>query len=199
MKFQFGLLPLVAVAAFNNGCQRSQAAQEARGSARPPGEVWLTPAEVAEAKIEVVTVGEQDVEDTILTGGTVTLDDLRTGHVFSPVTGKVVKITAELGARVKKGETLAIIESPDIGSAVSDVHKARGGPHRRRARSQAQEGPVRREAAASGADVEAAEDAERNAKAELSARGRSSFSCTWATWTRSRRPTRCRRRSTARS
>jgi cobalt-zinc-cadmium efflux system membrane fusion protein len=158
-------IPVVLLGALAVSCHASKAASEG-GSARPPGEVWLTPPEVAAAKIEVVTVGEQDVEDTILTSGTVMLDDLRTGHVFSPVTGKVVKISAELGARVKKGETLAVIESPDIGSAVSDVHKAEAdliaATHDLRRKRD-----LFADNAASGADVEQAEDTERNAKAEL--------------------------------
>jgi cobalt-zinc-cadmium efflux system membrane fusion protein len=35
-----------------------------------------------------------------------------------------VKIDAQLGERVKKGQTLAVIQSPDVGSATSDIGKA---------------------------------------------------------------------------
>jgi cobalt-zinc-cadmium efflux system membrane fusion protein len=128
--------------------------------------VWLTPGQVAEAKIEVAPIGEQVVDDTILTSGTVTLDDLRTGHVFSPVTGRVSNISAQLGQHVKKGEPLATIVSPDIGNAVSDVHKAQADliaaehDYKRKKDLFAQK-------AASAADVETSEDTERNAKAEL--------------------------------
>ena len=159
------VIPVLLLGGLEVACHASKAASEG-GTGHPPGEVWLTPAEVAAAKIEVVTVGEQDVDDTILTSGTVTLDDLRTGHVFSPVTGRVVKINAELGARVKKGDTLAVIESPDIGSAVSDVHKAEAdliaATHDLRRKRE-----LFADNAASGADVEQSEDTERNAKAEL--------------------------------
>jgi cobalt-zinc-cadmium efflux system membrane fusion protein len=78
----------------------------------------------------------------------------------------VTKIVAQLGQRVRKGEPLATIESPDIGSAVSDAHKAE-------ADLIAAEHDLRRkkdlfaQKAASEADVETSEDAERNAKAEL--------------------------------
>jgi cobalt-zinc-cadmium efflux system membrane fusion protein len=128
--------------------------------------VWLTPAEVAQAKVEVAPVGNHVVEDTLVTSGTITLDDMRSGHVFSPVTGRVVKITAQLGQHVKAGDALAVIESPDIGSAVSDVNKAQ-------ADLIAAEHDLRRkrelfaQKAMSAADVETSEDAERNAKAEL--------------------------------
>jgi cobalt-zinc-cadmium efflux system membrane fusion protein len=136
-------------------------------AARPPaGEVWLTPQQIAEGNVEVAPLETRDVEDAIFTSGTVSLDDLRTGHVFSPVTGRVVRIFAGLGQHVRKGEALAVIESPDVGNAVSDVHKAEADLlatehdlRRRKALLLDQAGPA--------ADVEAAGDRHRRAKAEL--------------------------------
>jgi cobalt-zinc-cadmium efflux system membrane fusion protein len=119
-----------------------------------------------DAKIEVAAVGKQDVDDTILTAGTVTLDDLRTGHVFSPVTGRVVSIVAQLGQRVKKGDALATIESPDVGNAVSDVHKAEAdliaAEHDLKRKKELYE-----QKAGSASDLETAQDNYRRAKAEL--------------------------------
>jgi cobalt-zinc-cadmium efflux system membrane fusion protein len=159
-------LSVGACAALVISCHGSQAAPEAPPGLASSGDVWLTPPEIAKAKIEVTTVSEQVVDDTLLTTGTVALDDLKSGHVFSPVTGRVTKIIAQLGQRVKKGDPLATIESPDIGNAVSDVHKAQ-------ADLIAAEHDLRRKKellalkAAAPADVEVSEDAERNAKAEL--------------------------------
>ena len=107
---QGALVGLVALAgATGASCHKSQAATEPAGPQAPTGQVWLTPAQVKDAKIEVQPVAEHDVDDTILTSGRVTLDDLRSAHVFSPVTGRVVKITAQLGEHVKKGDPLALI------------------------------------------------------------------------------------------
>jgi cobalt-zinc-cadmium efflux system membrane fusion protein len=159
-------LAVWSLAAFEVACHTSQASPEVAGGSPTSDEVWLTPAQVAEAKIEVAPIGEQVVDDTILTSGTVTLDDLRTGHVFSPVTGRVTTISAKLGQHVKKGEPLATIVSPDIGNAVSDVHKAQADliaaehDYKRKKDLFAQK-------AASAADLETSEDTERNAKAEL--------------------------------
>jgi cobalt-zinc-cadmium efflux system membrane fusion protein len=158
----------VALAALSLGgaaCQRSKAAQPPE--AQPPvGEVWLTPQQVIDAKIEVQDLANHDVDDAILTSGTIALEDVRTGHVFSPVTGRVVSIVGSLGQRVKKGDPLAVIESPDIGTAVSDVHKAEAdiiaAEHdvkRKKALYEAKAGPL--------ADLEAANDTYRRAKAEL--------------------------------
>ncbi len=147
-------------------CHRSQAPGEAAEPEPPPGEVWLTQQQVRDAKIEVQPVRRRDVDDTILTSSTISLDDQRTGHVFSPVTGRVVSIVGQLGQRVHKGDPLAVIESPDIGSAVSDVHKAE-------ADLIAAEHDLRRkkellsQKAGPAADLEASQDNYRRAKAEM--------------------------------
>jgi cobalt-zinc-cadmium efflux system membrane fusion protein len=60
----------------------------------------------------------------VVTSGRVTFDDLKVAHVLSPVTGRVVRIEAQPGQRVKKGDTLVVIDSPDVGTAFSDVEKA---------------------------------------------------------------------------
>jgi cobalt-zinc-cadmium efflux system membrane fusion protein len=161
------VLAASALALGSVSCHKSQAAPEfGSGASIPPGEVWLTPQQVKDAKIEVQTIAEQNVDDTILTSGRVTFDDLRVAHIYSPVTGKVVKIAAQLGERVKKGQPLAVIESPDIGGTVADVHKAE-------ADLIAAEHDFKRKKdlydqhAASAADLEASEDNYRKAKAEL--------------------------------
>ena len=132
----------------------------------PAGEVWLTPAQVRDARIEIAAIGERDLDDTILTSGTVSLDDQRTGHVFSPVTGRVVQVLAPLGVRLKKGDPLAVIESPDIGNAVSDVRKAEAdltaAEHNLRRKKDLYE-----QKAGSASDLETAQDNYRRSKAEL--------------------------------
>jgi cobalt-zinc-cadmium efflux system membrane fusion protein len=158
-------LPVVALAVSSSGCHK-QAAAEPNGPLPPAGEVWLSPQQVIDAKIEVKPVSEQDVDDTILTSGRVALDDLRSGHVFSPVTGRVVKINAQLGQRVKKGEPLAMIESPDIGNTVSDVHKAEADLIAAQHDYQRKK-DLFEQKAGSAADLEASEDNYRKAKAEL--------------------------------
>ncbi len=90
----------------------------------PPGEVWLKQRQADEAHLVTGVVAPQPVDNTIRAGGRVSFDDLHVAHVFSPVTGRVRQITADLGQRVKKGQSLAIIDSPDVGIAVSDLQKA---------------------------------------------------------------------------
>jgi cobalt-zinc-cadmium efflux system membrane fusion protein len=159
-------LSIAGAALLTLSCNKGQAAVPPAEPEPPAGEVWLTAAQVQDARIEVTPIGLQDVDDTILTAGTVTLDDQRTGHVFSPVTGRVLQILAPLGAHVAKGDALATIESPDIGNAVSDVHKAEAdliaAEHDLRRRKELVEqkaGPM--------SDLESSQDNYRRAKAEL--------------------------------
>jgi cobalt-zinc-cadmium efflux system membrane fusion protein len=96
----------------------------------------------------------------------VTFDDQRVARIYSPVSGRVIRIDAQLGARVKKGAALAVIESPDIGIASSDVGKAN-------ADLIAAEHDFKRQKdlyeshAASQKDFEVSEDNYRKAKAEM--------------------------------
>lgn len=159
------MVPIVVFAGLTASCQRATASKATAPEA-PAGEVWLSPTQLVDAKIELEEVAERDLDDNIVTSGRITLDELRAGHVFSPVTGRVVQIRAQLGDRVKKGDPLAVIESPDIGNAVSDVHKAE-------ADLIAAEHDLRRkkilfeQKAGSAADLEASEDGFRKSKAEL--------------------------------
>ena len=149
---------------FAGGCHQSSAAETAPESP-PSEEVWLSAEQVAAAHIQVSEVEEREVDSPITTSGRVALDELRVGHVFSPVTGRVLKIDGKLGARVRAGEGLAVIESPDIGSAVADTNKAQAdlafaeGDRKRKKDLLAHQ-------AASASDVEASEDNYRRARAE---------------------------------
>jgi cobalt-zinc-cadmium efflux system membrane fusion protein len=114
----------IAVALYGSGCiSPVPAAERAQGEA-PPGEVWLTPQQVKDAHVEIEPAGDQPVGGLVRAAGRVTFDDLRVGHVFSPVTGRITKILAQPGERVKKGQPLCVLQSPDLGTAVSDMAKA---------------------------------------------------------------------------
>ena len=105
------------------GCRHGAAQTDTR--VEPPiGEIWLTDAQIAEAKLKVEPLDEQDVDDVIVTSGKVAFDDAHVNHVFSPVSGRVTRIDAKVGQHVKKGDVLAVLESPDIGLASADLHKA---------------------------------------------------------------------------
>lgn len=159
-----GIVALVLASALT-ACHRDEVKKDDAATA-PRGEVWMTDAQVAEAKVKVAPLEEQDVDDVVLTSGKVAFDDARVSHVYSPVSGRIVRIAAQPGQRVKKGDVLAVLESPDIGIASADLRKAE-------ADRIAAEHDLERQKellaahATSQRDYEQAEDAFRKAKAEV--------------------------------
>ena len=158
--------PLATLLLVAAGCG-GHASNAATQPQPPAGEAWLTQQQVKNANLVVKDVADQDVGGAVVTSGKVTFDDLRVSHVFSPVTGRVVRIEAQPGQRVKKGAPLAVIESPDVGNAFSDLAKAH-------ADLEAAERDYKRQKelfdahAASQKDYETSLDNWQKAKAELS-------------------------------
>jgi cobalt-zinc-cadmium efflux system membrane fusion protein len=132
----------------------------------PDGEVWMTREQAEEAHVGVEPVVERPVGDQIVTSGRIAFDDLRVSHVYSPVTGRVTRILADPGQRVKQGAALALIESPDVGNALADLAKAEADlvtaerDFKRQQQLYADHATSRRE-------LEASQDVYRKAKAEL--------------------------------
>ena len=157
------LIAALGIAA--TSCHRTAPQGEVRAEPKA-GEVWLTDAQIAEAKLKIEPLDEQLVDDTVLTSGKVAFDDAHVAHVFSPVSGRISRIEAKLGQRVKKGDVLAVLESPDIGIASADLHKAEAD------RITAEHDLERQKEllaahATSQRDFEASEDAFRKTRAEV--------------------------------
>jgi membrane fusion protein, heavy metal efflux system len=131
----------------------------------PTTEVALSLDEIRQKGIVVEPARDQEMDDTLVANGRVAFEDVKVGHVFSPVTGRVARIDVELGAHVRVGQPLAVIQSPDMGQASSDAAKAD-------ADLIAAEHGMQREkellgkSATSQKDYETAEDAYRQARAE---------------------------------
>ena len=122
MKGRILLLFIPALLWASPGCK--QQAHRPPTADPPSSEIWLWQDQIAGAKLTVEPLAPQPVGGLVVTSGRVTFDDLKVAHVMSPVTGRVSRIEAQPGQRVKQGDTLAVIESPDVGSAFSDVEKA---------------------------------------------------------------------------
>ncbi len=112
--------------------RRPQLATRPRSRRRPPGEVWLTPQQVKNANI-AGAAGRR-------AGRRRRHRDQRQGHLrrsarrarlLAGHRPRVVASTRSPAQRVKKGAALAVIESPDIGSAFSDLDKAQADLDRR--------------------------------------------------------------------
>jgi cobalt-zinc-cadmium efflux system membrane fusion protein len=144
------------------GCSSGHHASPA--SSPPSGEVWIDRAQAEHIRLEQVE--RRQVNDTLLVGGKIAFDDLRVSHVFAPVAGRIARVLAAPGERVKKGTPLAVIVSPDAGSAQADLAKARAdlevGVRDLRRQKELYEAH-----AGSQKDYEVAIDAEQKARAEF--------------------------------
>ena len=61
----------------------------------------------------------------------VTYDDDATARIGVGVSGRIVSIAVAPGDHVRAGQVLAVIDSPDLGTAAADLDKARADEHRK--------------------------------------------------------------------
>jgi cobalt-zinc-cadmium efflux system membrane fusion protein len=102
----------------------------------------------------------------ITANGTVTPDVNRTIHVTSLGGGRVIDLKVKLGDNVTKGQTLLVISSPDLASAMSDYQKAQADDVlSRKALDRAQ--MLFDRGAIATKDLETAQDTEDKAKVDL--------------------------------
>jgi membrane fusion protein, heavy metal efflux system len=102
----------------------------------------------------------------IVANGAVSPDVNRTIHVTSLGGGRVVDLKVRLGDSVTKGQTLLVISSPDLASAMSDYQKARADEvlsHKALDRSQM----LFDRGAIAAKDLETAQDIEDKAKVDV--------------------------------
>ena len=76
-------------------------------------------------QLAVEAAAVKDVARELILPAMVEADPARTVNVMPPVTGRIIDLMTQLGARVTKGEQLAIIDSGDLAQALSDDEKAR--------------------------------------------------------------------------
>jgi cobalt-zinc-cadmium efflux system membrane fusion protein len=132
---------------------------------RPAGEAWITQDQALKS-IAITPAERRTLNAKVISSGRVTFDDAKVSHVFSPVTGRIEALVANVGDQVKAGAPLCTINSPDLGSAFSDAAKAR-------ADLAAAEHDLKRKKdlyevhAGTQSDLEQAEDNYLRAKAEM--------------------------------
>lgn len=154
---------VTALAAFAApACRRA----EAPVPVPPAGEVWLTEAQMHGARLVIEPAAVRPLTLRLVTAGRVAFDEGRVAHVFSPVSGRIVDVAGRLGQRVRAGDTLAVIESPDLETAWSDLLKARADAVAAGHEDERQKNLYEHGAAAER-EAEAARDNAARARAEL--------------------------------
>jgi cobalt-zinc-cadmium efflux system membrane fusion protein len=76
-------------------------------------------------RLSVAAVEMTQVSHKLVLPAVVEADPARTVKVLTPVTGRLTDLKVQLGARVAKGQELAVIDSSDLAQAYSDGEKAR--------------------------------------------------------------------------
>jgi membrane fusion protein, heavy metal efflux system len=112
---------LTAAAAALAACSR-EAANEPAASSVTAGNVNLTAAQ--RKNIRVYTVAEVKYRRTIDATGVVDFDNDQATSVLAPFSGPVSRLLVSPGDQVKKGDPLAVVDSPDFAAAVSAYQKA---------------------------------------------------------------------------
>lgn len=75
--------------------------------------------------VEYVAASQQAVEDRLDLGAKVQPDPTRMFRIFAPASGRILGVEVRPGDIVKRGETLALLDSSDAASARSDFAKAK--------------------------------------------------------------------------
>jgi cobalt-zinc-cadmium efflux system membrane fusion protein len=121
------LVPLMALLAILSSCRAPQdtkaAASNEIRSAPQPG-LFTVPREQL-AHLRIVPVATSNWAIAIHTTGTVDFDADHTTQAITQVNGPISRILVDTGVRVKAGEPLLYVSSPDVANAISTYRKAR--------------------------------------------------------------------------
>lgn len=65
------------------------------------------------------------VQSTVLPAtGAITYDQNRVSHIGPRTEGRILSLQADLGDRLRSGQVLAVLESPEVGATRADLHEA---------------------------------------------------------------------------
>ena len=126
----FGIAAAIGMA----GCGKTDQSRSTPATQKPAAQtstradekiVELTAAEVESAGIKVVELREEEVNEPIVVTATVEANQDRLAHVAPRVSSRIVKVFANLGDSVKQGQTLAILDSLELGEVHSSYLKSK--------------------------------------------------------------------------
>lgn len=115
---------VLAAGAVLAGCGKNDPAPENHNDPRAAEVVELDSVQQAAAGLSLGTVGPLP-PDTIYLTGTVTFDAARVSHVGSRIQGRIRRVYADIGRHVAAGDTLVVLDSPELGAAQARWAQAR--------------------------------------------------------------------------
>lgn len=121
---RLSVLALLGLAACGGGDEAPEEHEgEEEHAEASPGLVRLDTAALAVSGVRVGTVGLGRSGGLALTGA-ITYDANRVSHVGPRTSGRVVRLSADVGQPVRGGAVLAVLESPEVGAVRADLREA---------------------------------------------------------------------------
>jgi cobalt-zinc-cadmium efflux system membrane fusion protein len=108
---------LAAALVLLSACGRSDQSPRSDAAAHPAVEEGMGP------RVETAIVEFSSSRQTLTLSGKVAYGEDRYSRISSPLQGRVVEVRAHLGDRVKAGDILLVVDSPDIAQAYSEYVK----------------------------------------------------------------------------
>lgn len=121
------LILLLGLALFGCGKPAAEAPKEEHGheeAGHVENEVKLSPETQKLAGIKTFVAESREVQDSIKIPGTVKSTTSGRAVVTPPIAGRIVSITVQLGDQVRQGQTLALMESPELAQSWSGIAEA---------------------------------------------------------------------------
>ncbi|MEW6681871.1 MAG: efflux RND transporter periplasmic adaptor subunit [Nitrospirota bacterium] len=119
-----GVFALVVLGCSESGDTHAAESDPGRSDVGGARVLRITPEAIAVIGLRTETAARGRLRLPLQVSGRVTYDENRFAQVSAPIAGRVQSFRATIGDRVKQGEPLAFIESPDIGRAQSDYLRA---------------------------------------------------------------------------
>lgn len=119
----YNTLVLVTVAVATVACGTAESTKDAEQRVAADV-VAIDSAQMAAAGVALTAVGPLPA-DTIYLTGTVTFDAARVSHVASRIQGRIRRVYVDIGTHVNRGDTLAVLDSPELGAAQARWAQAR--------------------------------------------------------------------------
>jgi len=118
---EFAVVSLLATTTFLASCSQTTNPNAPAPTAAARN-ATLTPTQLK--NIQLYTVETAKYHKTIETSGAVDFDNDQATSVLAPFSGPVSRLVVSLGDHVKKGDALAVVDSPDFASAISAYSKS---------------------------------------------------------------------------
>lgn len=109
-----------------NGAASTTSAQPSSAGAPPstPRDIVVLSEASRSGRIQTEVIKLSSVPQSGALPGKIVLDENRTARLSAPVTGRVVQLLKEPGDRVNVGDTLALIDAPELAGVQAEASKA---------------------------------------------------------------------------